>query len=163
MARAKTKVQLIEFSEKELKSLFEFLKKIEEHQLQNRYVFDNRTPKDIIAHLVAWHKMMKRWYSDGMDGKEVVIPAPGYSFKDTPQLNEKLYDDYKDVEWSQIIMELKKTSTEMINLINRHSEKELFEKKRYKWTGSTSMGSYFASATSSHYAWANKLLKRFIK
>ena len=34
------------------------------------------------------------------------------------------------------------------------------EKKRYKWTGNNAMGAYFVSATSSHYHWATKHLKR---
>lgn len=37
---------------------------------------------------------------------------------------------------------------------------ELFEKKRYKWTGTTLLGAYFVSATSSHYDWAYKLIKK---
>jgi hypothetical protein len=41
-----------------------------------------------------------------------------------------------------------------------HSDEELFEKKRYQWTGTTSLGSYLVSATSSHYEWALKLIKR---
>ena len=40
---------------------------------------------------------------------------------------------------------------------------ELFEKKRYKWTGSTSLGAYLVSATSSHYDWAFKLIKKCLK
>ena len=37
---------------------------------------------------------------------------------------------------------------------------ELFEKRRYRWTGSTSVGSYAVSATTSHYDWAMKHLRK---
>ena len=37
--------------------------------------------------------------------------------------------------------------------------KELFSKGVYKWAGGSTLGSYFVSATSSHYAWAIKKLK----
>ena len=37
------------------------------------------------------------------------------------------------------------------------------EKKKYKWTGSTSLGAYLVSATSSHYDWAYKLIKKCLK
>lgn len=41
-------------------------------------------------------------------------------------------------------------------LIAGHSEEELFTKKYYKWTNTTSLGAIFISSTSSHYDWAIK-------
>ncbi len=34
--------------------------------------------------------------------------------------------------------------------------KNYFSKKVYKWVGGSTLGSYFVSATSSHYDWAIK-------
>lgn len=48
-------------------------------------------------------------------------------------------------------------------IIEKHTDEELFTKKKYKWTGSTSLGSYLISATSSHYDWALKLMKKGLK
>ena len=45
------------------------------------------------------------------------------------------------------------------------SNDELFTKGVYKWTGGTSLGSYFVSSTSSHYDWAlknSKLIGRIV-
>ncbi|MDR1911573.1 MAG: ClbS/DfsB family four-helix bundle protein, partial [Helicobacteraceae bacterium] len=36
---------------------------------------------------------------------------------------------------------------------------ELFTKNKYEWTGTTSLGSYLISATSSHYDWGLKTIK----
>jgi len=58
---------------------------------------------------------------------------------------------------------LKSSFAKVQKVIKSHSDEELFEKKRYKWTGSTSMGSYLISATSSHYDWAMKLLQKYKK
>jgi len=44
-------------------------------------------------------------------------------------------------------------------LIEKHNDDELFTKKKYEWTGTTSLGSYFISATSSHYDWGLKTVK----
>lgn len=44
---------------------------------------------------------------------------------------------------------IKKSFLEIQELINQHNDDELFEKKKYKWTGTTSLGSYLISATSS--------------
>jgi hypothetical protein len=45
-------------------------------------------------------------------------------------------------------------------LINKHSDAELVEKKKYAWTGTANMASYLASATSSHYQWATSLIEK---
>lgn len=55
---------------------------------------------------------------------------------------------------------LEKSFEQLQEVMVKHSNEELFEKKRYKWTGTTSMGSYLVSATSSHYDWALKLIKK---
>jgi len=52
---------------------------------------------------------------------------------------------------------------EVLALIEGFSNEELFEKQYFKWTGTTSLGSYCVSATSSHYDWAIKKIKRQIK
>ena len=98
-----------------------------------------------------------------MANNKPAIPAPGYSFKDTPSLNEKMYQEYKNVSWEEILNSFKKSHLKIMKLIEKHSDIELTEKKKYSWTGSTNLASYFASATSSHYMWANDLLKKYKK
>ncbi len=41
------------------------------------------------------------------------------------------------------------------------ADEDLFAKKRYPWTGTTSVGAYLVSATSSHYAWASRLIRKW--
>jgi hypothetical protein len=48
-------------------------------------------------------------------------------------------------------------------MIEKHTDEELFEKKKYPWTGSTSLGAYFISATCSHYLWAYDLIRKWLK
>jgi hypothetical protein len=52
---------------------------------------------------------------------------------------------------------------EVLKLIESFTNEELFTKKYYSWTGTTSLGSYAVSSTSSHYDWAIKKLKQHIK
>ena len=47
----------------------------------------------------------------------------------------------------------------MLELAEKFTSEELFSKGVYKWTGGSTLGSYFVSATSSHYDWAIKKLK----
>jgi hypothetical protein len=52
---------------------------------------------------------------------------------------------------------------EVMALIEAHTDAELFTRKRYAWTGSTSLGAYLVSCTSSHYDWALKLIRKGLK
>lgn len=48
-------------------------------------------------------------------------------------------------------------------LADKYSDGELFTKKYFSWTESTDLGSYFVSATSTHYEWAIKKIKSYCK
>lgn len=56
-----------------------------------------------------------------------------------------------------------RSHAEVMALIEAHSDEELFTRKRYAWTGSTSLGAYLVSCTSSHYDWALKLIRNGLK
>lgn len=120
----------------------------------------NRNIRDVLAHLHHWHLMMLDWYQRGMKGEKPEMPAKGYTWKTVPALNKEIRDKYKNVKIEKIREELNQSFQDIQKIIEQHSNEELFEKKRYKWTGSTSLGSYLVSATSSHYDWATKLIKQ---
>lgn len=58
---------------------------------------------------------------------------------------------------------LKKSHENVLKLIDGFSDQELFTKQFFNWTGTTSLGSYCISATSSHYDWAIKKLRAHIR
>ncbi len=120
----------------------------------------NRNIRDVLAHLHHWHLMMRNWYEVGMSGEKPDIPAKGYTWKTTSALNERIREKYSDTGLNKIREMLQSSHEEISRLIKKHSNEELFEKKRYKWTGTTSLGAYLISATSSHYDWALKLIKK---
>ncbi|UTW62784.1 ClbS/DfsB family four-helix bundle protein [bacterium SCSIO 12741] len=120
----------------------------------------NRNIRDVLAHLDHWHGMMKGWYKCGMSGKKPVMPAAGYTWKTVPKLNRAIWETYKNDSLEAVRKRFEASYLEMVNLIESHSSEELFEKKRYAWTGSTSLGAYLISATSSHYDWAWKLIRK---
>lgn len=95
-----------------------------------------------------------------MTGVKPCMPADGYTWKTTPALNKWILEQYQEIDLCEAKMLLKSSFNEVQAIIESHSNQELFEKKRYKWTGTTSIGSCFVSATSSHYEWALKLIKK---
>lgn len=50
----------------------------------------------------------------------------------------------------------------MVALVAAHTDDDLFTKRRYAWTGTTSLGAYLVSATCSHDEWAIRKLRRHL-
>jgi hypothetical protein len=95
-----------------------------------------------------------------MRGEKPEMPAPGYTWKTTSDLNHWILKNYQTTTLFEAKRLFSESHNKVSELINKHSNDELFEKKRYKWTGTTSLGAYLISATSSHYDWALKLIKK---
>ncbi|MCK8520928.1 ClbS/DfsB family four-helix bundle protein [Aquimarina sp. D1M17] len=165
MPRPKNKKELVELSTNNYRRLVEMIHSFSEEHLHQEFPKGtlNRNIRDVLAHLHHWHIMMLDWYSVGMTGKKPDMPAKGYTWKTTPDLNREIRKKYQNTDLKEVINMLEKSFKELQKIINNHTEKELFEKRKYKWTGTTSLASYLISATSSHYDWAFKLIKKCIK
>ena len=100
---------------------------------------------------------------DRYEREETRYAKKGYTWKTVPELNMAIWNTYKDENFDSVMQKLQQSHQKVMNLIDKHSNDELFTKKLYKWTGSTSLGAYLISATSSHYDWAFKLINRCTK
>ncbi len=165
MPRPKTKTELLNLSEQNFNKLIEFVESFSESDQQREFPQGtmNRNIRDVLAHLHQWHLMMLDWYEVGMAGNKPDMPAKGYTWKDTSALNRTIWEHYSKTDLNEVKTLLRGSFSKINALIKSHTNEELFEKKRYNWTGSTSLGSYLVSCTSSHYDWALKLIKKAMK
>ena len=164
MPRPTNKEQLLELSAANFNKLLEFVDSLPENIKTKAFTKNelndrDKTVADVICHLHEWHLMMQTWYKVGMSGKKPAIPAEGFTFQTLPALNHRIWEQYKGTELKKAIVMFKKSHKDVMALIAKHSDSELFTKKKYPWTGTTSLGAYFISATSSHYDWGLKTVK----
>jgi len=162
MARPKNKADLLNLSKKNFELLLEFIESLSKEEQNTDFTKGtmNRNIRDVLMHLHHWHLMMFDWYAAGMKGEKPDMPAKGYTWNTTPELNRWIWEKYQDTLLEDAKKDFKSSYEKVRSLIEKHSDKELFEKKRYKWTGTTSLGAYLVSATSSHYDWALKIIKK---
>ncbi|WP_298537696.1 ClbS/DfsB family four-helix bundle protein [uncultured Algibacter sp.] len=165
MPRPKSKKELLELSQANYEKLLKLLGSYSNMELEKEFPPEtlNRNAKDVLAHLHEWHLMMLDWYKIGMKGEKPDIPAKGYTWRTLPELNRKIWEKHKDVKFQTAKNLFDDSYKQVQRVIKEHTDEELFEKKRYKWTGSTSLGAYLISNTSSHYDWAIKLIKKAMK
>ncbi len=119
--------------------------------------------KDLLAHLTAWHEMILAWEEVGAAGGQPDMPAQGFTWAETPALNQLLFERSEHEPWEAVVERLRASHEKVMAVIESYDDRDLFAKKRFPWTGSTSVGSYLVSASSSHYAWAAKLIRRWAK
>ena len=164
MARPTNKKELVELAGINFNKLLEFINELPD-EIKNGVFKNNelndrdKTISDVICHLHEWHLMMQNWYKIGMSGKKPAIPAEDVTWQTLPVLNHRIYEKYKGTELKKAITIFKKSHKAIMVLIEKHTDDELFTKKKYKWTGTTSLGAFLISATSSHYDWGLKTIK----
>ncbi|MBP6311249.1 MAG: ClbS/DfsB family four-helix bundle protein [Flavobacteriales bacterium] len=162
MGRPRTKRELLDLSEWNFEKLNELVDSYSNGVQLAEFPPGtmNRNIRDILAHLHHWHILFQEWYKAGMAGKQPEMPAKGFTWATVPALNKVIWNTYHEHELDHVRRMLGKSFNQVRALINAHSNEELFTKQQYGWTGSTSLGSYLVSTTSSHYDWAYKLIRK---
>lgn len=119
----------------------------------------SRNPRDVVAHVHAWHLMTMDWCRTGDEGGTPQVPGAGRTWRDTPAINAEIWSRYARTPYAEALSLLDGSHREILDDIAAHTQEQLFTTRVYPWTKSTTLGAYFVSATSSHYAWGVKTLK----
>ena len=148
-----------------------FISQLSEDDLQHQFDFSkdqkkkeahwkrDKNLRDVLIHLYEWQQLLLTWVHSNQEGHErPFLPEP-YNWKTYGELNVAFWKRHQKTSLEEATRLLKQSHREVLVLIEVFSNDELFTKGVYKWTGGTSLGSYFVSSTSSHYDWALKRLK----
>ena len=165
MARPTDKMSLLAQSAANFEKLAKMVESFTPEQLAGTFPFEDRdrNVRDVLVHLHEWHLMMQSWYTGGMSGQKPTIPGVGYTWQTLPALNLEIWKKWQGTSLEEAQSLLAASHGDLMAMIESHSDEELFTKKLYKWTGTTSLGAYLISATASHYDWAMKKLKIYQK
>ena len=163
MSRPATKNDLVAAAAHEYTKLTSLIDSLPDDVIHAEFAFEDRdrTVRDVLWHLHIWHSMLMEWHRIGvLEGGMPVVPAIGYTWRTTPMLNQKIWEEAQSVDFSRARNTLEASHHHVLELIDHHANEELFSFGVYAWTKSTTLGSYFVSATSSHYDWAIKKVRK---
>ena len=165
MARPGSKSDLLVQAKENYEKLIDFVDGLSEEELEQDFPEGtlNINSKDVLARLHSWHLLLLDWYTIGMSGEEPDMPAKGYTWRMLPELNGQIQQRYSKVGMDDIKGLLRISYKTVYKIIEAHTDEDLFTKKKYHWTGSTSLAAYVISATCSHYDWGYNLIKGALK
>jgi hypothetical protein len=157
--RAKTKKELLESIRTTREALDKKFSKLTPKEMVWPGSMDDWSVKDILAHLVDWEQRFIGWYKAGLRGEIPETPASGFTWKELPQLNQEGYETHKNETLEHVLDQYEKSYQEIHELVEGMQEPEIFEAEYYEWTGNSSLLSWIASNTSSHYNWARRNIR----
>ena len=153
---AKLQSLISQLTEEELKTPFDFSK---DQKKKEAHWKRDKNLRDVLIHLYEWHQLLLTWVHSNQEGLErLFLPEP-YNWKTYREMNVAFWKKHQRTSLEEATKLLNQSHKEVLELMEGFSNDELFTKGVYKWTGGTSLGSYFVSSTSSHYDWALKKLK----
>lgn len=165
MARATTKEELLQAANDNFNKLFVLINSMTEEEQAGVFPFEDRDRniRDVLVHLYEWHQLLTHWINHNQAGKAVSFLPEPYNWKTYPEMNVGFWKKHQTTPYDESIKLLNDSHAEVMRLIKSFTDEELFAKKYFSWTGTTSLGSYCVSATSSHYDWAMKKIKLYKK
>ena len=160
-----TKTELTAAANDGFEKMRRLIGSMSEEQQNAEFAFEDRdrNVRDVLVHLYEWHRLLLNWMRSNLAGQPAdFLPAP-YNWKTYPQMNVGFWEKHRKTPLGDAVALLNKSHAEVTDMIGGLTDEQLFTKKHYPWTGTTSVGSYCVSATSSHYDWAVKKIKQHLK
>lgn len=174
MPRATTKAELLTSANEQWEKMWALIGSMDNAKQNAPFVFDasagkeahwgrDKNLRDVLIHLYEWHQLLLNWVEANQNGDDKPFLPEPYNWKTYGDMNVEFWKKHQSTPYEDSKAMLQGSHAGVMALIERFSDGELFEKKYFPWTGTTNLGSYCISATSSHYDWAIKKIKRQIK
>jgi len=171
MPRPTTKTDLVEASETNFEKLWKLIDSMSDEELNTNFDFSkdlkkkeahwnrDKNLRDVLIHLFEWHQLLIKWIKSNSKGKKMPFLPDPYTWKTYGKMNIEFWKKHQNTPLEDSKEILKKSHQTVLILLSNFSDQELFTKKHFDWTGTTTLGSYCVSTLSSHYDWAIKKLR----
>lgn len=165
MPRPINKQQLLDLSEENFSKLLALINSMSIDEQERSFSFEDRDKniRDVLVHLYEWHQLLLNWLSSNLSGQKMNFLPDPYNWKTYPEMNIVFWGKHQSTSLEKSISLLKKSHLDVMRMIDAFTDEQLFTKRFFPWTGTTSLGSYCVSATSSHYDWGIKKIRKHIK
>ena len=165
MGRRLNQKELLDEIQRERKLLDETLDAVPNRMMTKAGVtLGGWSVKDILAHVVEWQVMNLSWYAAGIRGEKPAMPAPGFTLRDLPRLNQMIYRKHHHRPLQAVLNDYQSYHERIVSLVSSLSDADLTTLGRFTWTGpSWTLSDYLRASTAAHYLWARTRIRRWWK
>lgn len=119
--------------------------------------------KDVMAHLIDWEQRFIGWCEAGQRSEVVETPAPGMTWRQLDQLNQQIYEQYKDLPLEEVRARFAESYQQILALLESTPESDLFSTGFYPWLKDGRLADWAAANTCNHYYWAKTQIRKGLK
>ncbi len=165
MSRPQSRAELLEASDASFATLMTLVDSLPPTRLAAEFAFEDRdrNVRDVLVHLHEWHWLLINWIDANVAGDPRHFLPDGYTWTNYGTMNVGFRDRHAGTSVAEALDMVRTSRARVRAVIEDHTDKELFTKKYFSWTGTTSLGAYCVSATSSHDEWAMKKIRKHAK
>ena len=163
MTKHATKAGLLEDIRLQRSRLEKNLTSLTSEEMTRPGVTGEWSVKDIMAHLLDWEQRFLSWYQMGRRGETPQTPAPGLHWRQLDILNQRIYEQYKDIPIEEIQAKFESSYQEILALLEGLPEHELFTPGYYAWLNGECLADWAAANTCNHYYWAKTQVRKWMK
>jgi hypothetical protein len=124
---------------------------------------DDWTVNDLVAHLAEWHFLLLGWYDDGLKGATPVLPAPGYTWRETPRLNRAIWAKHRARSMAVVRDDFDAGYRRILDIVEALPANHLIMPGHFAWTGQHPLATYIGPNTASHYRFASRAITRWLR
>jgi hypothetical protein len=162
--RYKSKQLLMDDIRREHDSLCALLREVPKVRWREQGVWgDGWTVSDLVAHLAEWQRMFLGWYEDGLRGVKPEMPAAGYKWSETPRLNRAIWVKHRSRSAAAVRADFDSGYRRIFQVAEALSPEQLLAPGHFDWSGKHPLTTYLGPNTASHYRFAIKAIKRWLK
>jgi len=171
MPRPATKPDLIKAANEQFEKMWQLIDSMTDNERSATFNFGenfsqkeahwkrDKNLRDVLVHLYEWHQLLLNWVSANQNNDaKPFLPAP-YTWKTYGDMNVMFWENHQSTSYADAKTMLLDSYEKVLAVIEAFTNDELFERKHFSWTGTSTLGSYCVSVTSSHYDWAMKKIK----
>jgi hypothetical protein len=142
--------ELIELTRSSRRSLEDQLVGLSDPQLTEPTLDDGWSIKDVLAHISAWERMFIGWIEALMRGEKPDRPE-FFSQEWTDTVNARIYSENCARALADVRTESQASYEAILAFIDRLSDDELFDPKRFAWTNGREIAPWLRANADEHY------------
>lgn len=162
MPAATTKDALIAVTEKDYARLRDLIADIPDDQAMRKRA-DDTSIKDVIGHRAHWIDLFLGWYHDGLAGRPVSFPAPGYKWNQLKAYNADLRRAQSGLDWAGARSMLADRHAALVDFMTQADDKTLYGGPMTGANNDWSPGRWAEAAGPSHYRSAAKFIRACLR